>query len=75
MASLVWAFMFLLLAVAGSTMGLVGLIGMSIPIEFQTDLFALAMLVGLGIVLALLSASSTLRETDETQYPTTPRIP
>jgi hypothetical protein len=63
MASLVWAFMFLLLSVAGSTIALVAMIGLPIPIDIQNDVFALAALVvGSGIVLTLVSSPVTSRD-------------
>ena len=59
MTSLVWAFMFLLLSVAGSTIALAAMIGMPIPIDIQNDVLAMAVLVvGSGIVLALTRGGS-----------------
>jgi hypothetical protein len=52
MQILVWAGMFLLLAVAGSTITLAGMVGMPIADGVQVGLFAMAALViGSGIVL------------------------
>ena len=60
MAPLVWAFMFLLLSVAGSMIALAAMIGMPIPIDVQYDVFAMAALVvGSGIVLTLTSGDGT----------------
>jgi hypothetical protein len=54
MAALVWTFLFMLLSVAGSTIGLVAMIGMPIAPDIQSDVWALAVLVlGSGVVLAV----------------------
>ena len=60
MQILVWAGMFLLLAVVGSTVGVAGMIGMPIATEVQTGVFVMAALVaGSGIALLILSRRAT----------------
>lgn len=67
MQILVWAGMFLLLAVVGSTVGIVGMIGLPIAAGVQVGVFAMAALVvGSGIALLRVSTPATPTGEEET---------
>ena len=65
MEFLVWAFMFLLLAVVGSLVGLVGIIGLPIDFDLKAGVTAMAALVavsGIALIFLVPARSNSLEE-------------